>query len=85
MGTTRRTSATLSASGAICASACRLAGIYVNSTSGGTIVLKDGGSSGTAITGTMTPAAGWNFLPLDFVQSAYATLAGTINATFLLE
>jgi hypothetical protein len=43
-----------------------LIGFYVNSTNAGTLVLKDGGSSGTAIAGTITPAIGWHFFPVNF-------------------
>jgi len=73
----------LTASGAISAQSCKLIGFYVASTTSGTIILKDGGSSGTAITGTITPAVGWHFLPAEFATSAYATIANTINVTFV--
>ena len=75
----------LTASGAISAQPCRLLGFYVNSTTGGTIVLRNGGASGTAITGTITPAIGWHFFPADFSTSAYATIANTLNVTFIFE
>lgn len=75
----------LSASGAISASSCKLIGFYVASTTSGTIVLRDGGSGGTAITGTITPAVGWHFLPADFPTSAYATIANTISVTFVFQ
>lgn len=72
----------LSASGAICANPCKLLGFYVNSTSSGTIILKDGGSSGTALSGTITPAIGFHRFPAQFLTSAYATLGSTISVTF---
>ena len=75
----------LTASGAISAQPCKLIGFYVASTTSGTIVLKNGGSSGTAITGTITPAVGWHFLPADFSTSAYATIANTLNVTFIFQ
>ena len=75
----------LSASGAI--SLCRgtLIGFYVNSTSGGTVVLTDGGSAGTAISGTITPVIGWHAFPaaITSASGAYATIAvAAINVTF---
>lgn len=74
----------LTASGAISGGPCRLIGFYVASTTTGTIVIKDGGSSGTAISGTITPAVGFHFFPAAIGSSngAYATLANTINVTF---
>ena len=73
----------LTASGAISTMPGKLIGFYVNSTTSGTIVLKNGGSGGTAITGTITPAVGWHFLPAEFSTSAYATIGATINVTFV--
>jgi hypothetical protein len=75
----------LTASGAVYGSSCKLKGFYVNSTTSGTIVLRDGGAAGTAIIGTITPAVGWHFLPADFAAGCYATLANTINVTFIFE
>ena len=63
-----------------------LTGFYVNSTGGtGTIVLRDGGASGTGTTvsGTITPAIGWHFFPSSFTKSIHATLANTIDVTFV--
>ena len=59
-----------------------LLGFYVNSTTGGTLVLRDGGASGTAITGTITPAIGWHALPVGFETDLHATIANTLNVTF---
>lgn len=74
----------LTSSGAISACPGALIGFYVGSTSSGTIVLKDGGSGGTAISGTITPAVGYHAFPAEFTSSsgAYATLANTISVTF---
>lgn len=63
----------------------RLVGFYVASTTGGTIVLKDGGASGTALTGTITPAVGWHPLPVSFGNDLHATIANTISVTFVFE
>jgi hypothetical protein len=78
----------LTSSGAITAGANgSMLGFYVNSTNAGTLVIKDGGSGGTARTGTITPAVGWHFLPLMGVSSSglYATIAGTaLDVTFIV-
>lgn len=75
----------LTASGAVSLVPGVLLGFYVNSTSSGTIVLKDGGTSGTAISGTITPAVGWHPYPATFGTSCYATIGATINATFVFQ
>lgn len=74
----------LSASGQVSpsGSSCRLVGFYVASTTGGTIILKDGGSSGTAKSGTITPAIGYHAFPGEFNSDCYATIANTISVTF---
>jgi hypothetical protein len=78
----------LTASGLVKNAPGKLRGILINSTSSGTIILRDGTSgSGTAINGTLTPAAG-QFIDfgedgIDFSQGIYATIGGTLNATFL--
>jgi len=56
-----------------------LLGFYVNSTTGGTLVLRDGGASGTAITGTITPAIGWHPLPVGYAKDL--TLPSLIHLT----
>jgi hypothetical protein len=74
----------LAASGAISLMPGSLVGFYVASTTSGTIVLRDGGSGGTAISGTITPAAGWHTFPaaITSASGAYATIANTISVTF---
>ncbi len=61
-----------------------LLGFYVNSTSSGTIVLRDGGESGTAISGTITPAVGYHRFPASFGANLHATIGGTLNVTFFV-
>lgn len=75
----------LTASGAISLVPGQLIGFYVNSTTSGTIVLRDGGASGTAISGTITPSVGWNAFPAQCSTACYATLANTINVTFFFQ
>ena len=56
---------------------------YVNSTTGGTIVLRSGTLSGsTAVSGTITPAIGWHEFPAAFPDGCYATIANTLDVTF---
>jgi hypothetical protein len=71
----------LTASGAVSLGPGTLLGFYVGSTTSGTIILKDGGTGGTAVSGTITPAVGWHEFPCDFTTSCYATIANTLNVT----
>lgn len=61
-----------------------LLGFYVSSTSSGTIVLRSGGSGGTQISGTITPAIGFHRFPAQFVGGLHATIANTISVTFFV-
>jgi len=73
----------LTASGAVSKSGGTLVGFYVNSTSSGTIVFSLGGTAGgTAISGTITPSAGFNCFPAYCPDGVYATIGGTLNVTF---
>ncbi len=72
----------LSSSGAISNVPGWLIGYHVNSTSAGTIVFKNGGTSGTAVSGTITPVIGFQAFPAFFSTSAFATIGGTIDVTF---
>lgn len=72
----------VTATGAISPSAGHLLGFYVNSTTGGTIVIKDGtASTGAAISGTITPAIGFHHFPASFTLGLYVTIANTLNVT----
>ena len=62
-----------------------LLGFYVNNTTGGTLVLRvgaAGAASGTAISGTITPAIGWNAYPAYCPSGLHATIANTLDVTF---
>ena len=60
-------------------------GFYVNSTSSGTIVLRNGQASGsTAVSGTITPAIGWHNYPITCPLGIYATIANTLDVTFVV-
>lgn len=56
-----------------------LLGFYVNSTSSGTVVIADGG---TAISGTITPAVGWQAFPAYCRTNCTVTIGATLNVTF---
>jgi len=73
----------ISATGAVSTGACQLIGFYVNNTTVGTLVLRDGGASGTVMSGTITPAIGFHRFPANVGVSLYATIAGTaLDVTF---
>lgn len=72
----------ITSTASVCGNPCRLLGFYVNSTTSGTLVLRDGGASGTAISGTITPAIGFHRFPADITTSLHATIANTLNVTF---
>lgn len=73
----------LTATGTVNSVSGRLLGFYVCSTTAGTIVLRDGGASGTVLTGTITPAVGWHALPLGYGTDLHATIGGTLDVTFV--
>lgn len=77
----------LSASGALTLTQGQMIGYHVNSTSGGTIVFRNGGSAGTAVSGTITPTVGFNAFPCYFnsASGGYATISGTIDVTFFVQ
>lgn len=61
-----------------------LIGFYVNSTTAGTLVLREGGASGTAISGTITPAVGFHPYPVKFTNGLHFTEGGTLDVTFFI-
>ena len=75
----------ITGTGAVSANRGVLLGFYVNNTSGGTLVLRDGGASGTVMSGTITPAIGFHRFPAAFVTSLYATIANTLDVTFFFQ
>ncbi len=75
----------LTATGNVSAGSCQLLGYYINSTNAGTLVLRQGGSSGTAL-GTITPAIGWHWYPLDCDGALHATIGGSaLDVTFIFK
>lgn len=76
------------ATATISVTSCALLGFFVNSTTAGTIVFRTGNagaSSGTAISGTITPAAGtFHPFPAFCVDGLHATIANTLDVTFFV-
>ena len=61
-----------------------LLGFYVNSTTAGTLILRNQGSGGSAVTGTITPAIGWHSFPMSCPGGLHATIGGTLDVTFIV-
>ena len=76
------TPSNITATTAITSNPCGLLGFYVNSTTGGTVVIRDGGASGTQLSGTITPAIGFHRFPVVIYTSLHVTIANTLNVTF---
>lgn len=73
----------LAASAAFSTGPCQLLGFYVNNTNAGTLIIKDGGTSGTPISGTITPVIGFHEFPVNIGTSGFATIGGTaLDVTF---
>lgn len=64
---------------------CDVLGFYVNSTTAGTIILYDDASTGTSlpISGTITPAIGWNPYPVSTKSGLGVVTGGTLNVTIV--
>lgn len=73
----------LTATGTVTALDCQLLGFYVSSTTSGTLVLRIDGASGTQVSGTITPAIGWNEFPLSAPKGTNGGLHATIGGTAL--
>lgn len=74
----------ITATGSVYGSRCVLLGFYVNSTTSGTLVLRDGGASGTVLSGTITPAVGFHRFPAGIATDLHATVGGTLDVTFFV-
>jgi hypothetical protein len=77
----------ITATGAVSTVPGVLTGFYVNSTTSGVIVFRDGGSGGTVLNGDNTPAIGWHFLPTAYGSGGlHLTLvSGAINLTVVFN
>ena len=74
----------MTATGTVKVVSGQLLGFYVNSTTSGTVVLRDGGASGTVLCGTITPAIGFHRFPAVFQTDLHFTEGGTIDITFFI-
>lgn len=70
--------------GDVVTAACTMIGFYVNSTTAGTLVFRNGGSGGTVLNGTMTPAIGFHGFPANCPGGLHVTVGGTIDVTFFV-
>lgn len=76
----------LTGTGTVSVASGSLLGFYVNSTTSGTIVLRvgaNGAATGTVISGTITPGIGWNRYPAYCPSGCHATIANTLDVTFV--
>ena len=73
----------ITATGAVSNGPCQLIGFYVNNTTIGTLVLRNGGASGEVMSGTITPTIGFHRFPANVGTSLYATIGGSaLDVTF---
>ena len=72
----------ITATGAVSTGPCQLIGFYANNTTIGTLVLRDGGASGTVMSGTITPAIGFHRFPANIGSSLYFTEGNVLDVTF---
>ncbi len=79
------TSRNITATGNVTTANTALMGFYVNSTSSGTLQLRQGGSGGTLLGGTITPTAGYHPYPCACTGGLHVTVGGTIDVTFFFE
>lgn len=71
----------MSATGYVSDRRCQIAGFACSAT--GTLVLRDGGASGTVVLASMPVTAGvWHPLPFRFHSDCHATLGSGATGTF---
>lgn len=76
----------ITATGDVTTGPCNLIGFYVNNTNAGTLILKDGGATGSAISGTITPAIGFHRFPAKIESGLHATIGGTaLDVTLFVD
>jgi hypothetical protein len=73
----------ISASGNVCAVDGIMAGIFVSSTTSGTVTIYDDAATGTTtkMVDTATLALGWNPMPFAFSKGLNIVVGGTLSAT----
>ena len=67
--------------GEISPSSCSVIGFYISNTTAGTVVFKDGGASGAALNGAITPAIGFHRFPATVKTSLYIVIGGAADMT----
>lgn len=72
----------LTASGQVLAVPGQLLGFYIANTTAGTLILGDSLTASNPVSGTITPAIGWNEWPGIFQVGIFATIGGTLDVTF---
>lgn len=77
----------LNGSGQILAGVGILSGMYVNSTSSGTVKIYDNlAATGTIIFNTITPAVGYHNLgDVQCLNGCYASISNTLDVTFFIK
>ena len=62
-----------------------LTGFYVNNTVAGTLDLYDStaATTGSELSGTITPAAGWHAFPVRYQTSLWAEINNVLSVTFV--
>jgi len=76
----------LAVSGAVSLTPCSVIGYHVNSTSGGTLVFRNGATSaGTAVNAAVTPLVGFTAFPASMNAGCYLTISGTIDVTVFVQ
>ena len=58
-----------------------LLGFYVNNTTAGTIVFRDGGSGGAVLNAAITPAIGFHGFPTACATGCHVTIANALDVT----
>ena len=74
----------LTATATVAAVPGQLLGFYVNSTTSGTVVLRDGGAAGRVLCGTITPAIGYHRFPASLGAGLRFVIANTLNVTLFV-
>ena len=76
----------LSASGIVSKASCAIIGYHVNSTSGGTLIFRNGStSSGSAVNAAVTPLVGFTAFPCTLESGCYLSISGTIDVTVFVQ
>ena len=77
----------LTATGTISVVDCAMIGYHVNSTTAGTMVFRigaAGASTGTVVSGTITPSVGFNAFPMEAPGGCHVTIGGTLDVTIFV-